>query len=70
MEDRQLGDILALALLPYFGVILFSLGLYSVTINVSDARRLNHKRAEELAKTGGWCYMVSGTALFIYRTLF
>jgi hypothetical protein len=66
----SLGDMLSLALEPYFGFILFIMGFYSVTVNVTDAKRLNHKRAEAFARTGGWCYIIIGAAVIFYRLVF
>jgi hypothetical protein len=68
--DMPLSDMLSLALVPYFGFVLFIMGLYSATVNVTDARRLNHKRAETFARTGGWCYIIIGTAIIFYRLVF
>ncbi len=65
MSDSSLLPILKLPLTPMFGAILVLTGAYSLYFNVRDARRLNHQKAERIARIGGWLYIIGGILLII-----
>lgn len=50
-------------LTPINGVIFLLVGLYSLSFNARIARRKNHRRAERVAKAGGWLYTICGIAI-------
>jgi hypothetical protein len=64
MESKLVQMLLA-PLTPSFAVLLVLTGLYSITINVADARRKYHRRAEKVARIGGWLYIAAGAAVML-----
>lgn len=67
--ETNLIPILLAPLKPPFAILLILVGLYSLTFNLADARRKNHRRSEKLALIGGWLYIIGGAALML-RSLF
>ncbi|MBP2653683.1 MAG: hypothetical protein H6Q73_1252 [Firmicutes bacterium] len=65
MLEAQIIPILLAPLTPSFAMILILAGLYSLTFNITDARRKNHRRAENLARIGGWLYILSGIGVML-----
>lgn len=56
-------------LIPFtrnFGLFTILIGLYSIFVNVAEARRQNHKRDEAVARIGGWCLVMFGFGVLLY----
>ena len=70
MPVMTITDMLTAPLTPAMGVFCLAVGLYSLLINAAVARHKNHRRAEQAARWGGWCYIVGGAALLVWRLLF
>ena len=61
-------QVIAIFLAPLsvrFGVMLILVGMYSLTMNIADAKRKNHQRAEKTARIGGWLYIGGGAAVLL-----
>lgn len=67
MPVNETIDILKAPLTPAVGVMFVLIGLYSLTFNVSDAKRKNHRRSEKAARIGGWFYIVVGAVLSLLK---
>lgn len=67
MPANEIIDILKAPLTPAVGVMFIMIGLYSLTFNVSDAKRKNHRRSEKTARIGGWFYIVIGAVLALMK---
>lgn len=63
METAEILSILTAPLTPAVGVMFILIGLYSLTFNVADAKRKNHRRSEKAARIGGWFYIIVGAIL-------
>lgn len=69
MNSAQLIPILLAPLSFGFGAMIALIGLYSLTINVADAKYKSHRRAEKTAHMGGWLYIIGGGAMMIQQIL-
>lgn len=67
MPITETLSILTAPLTPNVGFMFMLIGLYSLTLNVMDARHKNHPRAERVARTGGWFYIVVGAAIVMQK---
>ncbi|VBB07307.1 Hypothetical protein LUCI_2551 [Lucifera butyrica] len=65
MKTKFISILLA-PLTPSFAVLLLLTGLYSLTLNVANARRKNHPRAETFARISGWLYILGGVAVILH----
>lgn len=64
MELRT-AEILLAPLTPFFATMLILVGLYSLLINVADARQKKQLRAKKTAFIGGWIYIIAGVAVLL-----
>jgi len=69
MDSAQLMPILLAPLSLSFAVMIILLGLYSLIFNAADAKDKNHPRAEQVARRGGWLYIMVGIALMIQQMI-
>jgi len=69
MNSAQLIPILLAPISFGFGLMIALIGLYSLTINVADAKYKNHRRAEKTARRVGWLYIIGGSAIMIQKML-
>jgi len=67
MDSKELSSILVAPLSFGYAVLIVLLGLYSLTVNVADAKYKNHPRAEKTARVGGWLYIIVGVVLMIQQ---
>lgn len=69
MDSTELIPILLAPISLGYAIIISLLGLYSLIINVADAKYKNHPRAEKTARVGGWLYIMVGAAMMIQQIL-
>ncbi|MBP2626930.1 MAG: hypothetical protein H6Q68_1641 [Firmicutes bacterium] len=69
MDRAQLIPILLAPISFGFGAMIAFLGLYSLSVNVADAKYKNHPRAEKTACLGGWLYIIGGAVMMIQKIL-
>ncbi len=69
MSITAVKELLSAPLSTPAGCILLLVGGYSLYFNVNDAKRKNHRKAEQVARIGGWFYIFSGVAIIIANML-
>ncbi len=70
MDNLPLTQVLLAPLTPFMGAVIALAGLYSLTVNAADAKRLSHKRAARVARLGGCLYILAGTVILFLRLFY
>jgi hypothetical protein len=67
MNNPGLIETFLASLNPPFAALLLLAGLYSITFCVQDAKTKNHRQAENVARIGGWIYIVLAIAVLTFK---